>query len=68
MSDMNSQDQARMYGYAHTIDGRKQHKPRPQYDTATGKVNDYSYKMLNKFIQGSAADIFKDNLFGGNYE
>jgi DNA polymerase-1 len=53
------QDQARMYGYVRTIGGRKQHKPRPQYDSATGKVQDYIYKMLNKLIQGSAADILK---------
>ncbi len=53
------QDQARMYGYVRTIGGRKQHKPRPQYDPATGKVQDYIYKMLNKLIQGSAADILK---------
>ena len=57
------QDQARMYGYVYTIGGRKQHKPRPQYDAATGKINDYIYKMLNKLIQGSAADILKVAMF-----
>lgn len=50
---------AKMQGYVMTIGGRYQHKPKPQYDPATGKINDFIYKMLNKLIQGSAADILK---------
>lgn len=50
---------AKMQGYVMTIGGRYQHKPKPQWDPATGKVNDFIYKMLNKLIQGSAADILK---------
>lgn len=50
---------ADMQGYVLTIGGRYQHKPKPQYDPATGKVNNFLYKMLNKLIQGSAADILK---------
>lgn len=53
------QDIAKPQGYVRTIGGRYQHKPKPQYDPATGKVNDFIYKMLNKLIQGSAADILK---------
>lgn len=53
------QDAARMQGYVMTIGGRYQHKPKPAYDPATGKWNDFIYKMLNKLIQGSAADILK---------
>lgn len=53
------QNVAKMQGYVRTIGGRFQHKPKPQYDPATGKVNDFIYKMLNKLIQGSAADILK---------
>lgn len=53
------QNIAKMQGYIMTIGGRYQHKPKPQYDPATGKVNDFIYKMLNKLIQGSAADILK---------
>lgn len=53
------QNVAAMQGYVMTIGGRYQHKPKPQYDPATGKVNDFIYKMLNKLIQGSAADILK---------
>ena len=53
------QDVAKMQGYVMTIGGRYQHKPKPQYDPATGKINDFLYKMLNKLIQGSAADILK---------
>lgn len=53
------QNGAKMYGYVKTIGGRYQHKPKPQYDPATGKINDFIYKMLNKLIQGSAADILK---------
>lgn len=53
------QNIAQMQGYVMTIGGRYQHKPKPQYDPATGKINDFIYKMLNKLIQGSAADILK---------
>jgi len=53
------QNIAKMQGYVMTIGGRYQHKPKPQYDPATGKINDFMYKMLNKLIQGSAADILK---------
>lgn len=53
------QDISKMQGYVMTIGGRYQHKPKPQYDPATGKMNDFIYKMLNKLIQGSAADILK---------
>lgn len=53
------QEQAKMYGYIRTIGGRKQHKPKPMFNPATGKVEDFIYKMLNKLIQGSAADILK---------
>lgn len=53
---------AKLQGYVKTIGGRFQHKPRPQYDPATGKVNDFLYKMLNKLIQGSAADILKEAM------
>lgn len=50
---------AKLQGYVKTIGGRYQHKPKPKFDPATGKVNDFIYKMLNKLIQGSAADILK---------
>lgn len=53
------QNITKMQGYVMTIGGRYQHKPKPQWDPATGKVNDFIYKMLNKLIQGSAADILK---------
>lgn len=53
------QDISKLQGYIMTIGGRYQHKPKPQWDPATGKVNDFIYKMLNKLIQGSAADILK---------
>ena len=57
-----AQDVARTYGYVDTMGGRRLHKPTPQYDPVTGKINDYLYKMLNKLIQGTAADIFKQAL------
>lgn len=53
------QNIAKTQGYIMTIGGRYQHKPKPEWDPATGKLNDYMYKMLNKLIQGSAADILK---------
>lgn len=57
-----AQDIARAYGYIDTMGGRRLHKPTPQYDPVTGKINDYLYKMLNKLIQGTAADILKQAL------
>ena len=57
------QDTAALQGYVMTIGGRYQHKPKPMYDHVTGKVNDFLYKMLNKLIQGSAADILKQAMF-----
>ncbi|MBP5594456.1 MAG: hypothetical protein J6Y02_03675 [Pseudobutyrivibrio sp.] len=53
------QNVAKMQGYIDTMGGRRLHKPKPQYDPATGKINDFIYKMLNKLIQGTAADILK---------
>lgn len=53
------QNISKMQGYVKTIGGRYQHKPKAIYDPATGKMNDFIYKMLNKLIQGSAADILK---------
>jgi DNA polymerase I-like protein with 3'-5' exonuclease and polymerase domains len=57
-----AQDQARMYGYIDTMGGRRQHKPKAAFDPQTGKINDFLYKMLNKLIQGTAADILKQAL------
>lgn len=57
-----AQDIARSHGYVDTMGGRRLHKPIPQYDPATCKINDYLYKMLNKLIQGTAADILKQAL------
>lgn len=53
------QHEAELIGYVKTIGGRYQHKPKPSYDAATGKWQTWLYKMLNKKIQGSAADILK---------
>lgn len=57
------QQAAKLQGYVKTIAGRYQHKPKPRFDPATGKMNDFIYKMLNKLIQGSAADILKYALY-----
>lgn len=57
-----AQDIARAHGYIDTMGGRRLHKPTPQYDPVTGKINNYLYKMLNKLIQGTAADILKQAL------
>ena len=57
-----AQDIARANGYIDTMGGRRLHKPTAQYDQVTGKINDYLYKMLNKLIQGTAADILKQAL------
>lgn len=56
------QNNAKLYGYIDTMGGRRLHKPKPAYDPATGKWNDFMYKMLNKLIQGTAADILKTAL------
>lgn len=56
------QNIAKAQGYIDTMGGRRQHKPKPAYDPATGKINDFIYKILNKLIQGTAADIFKTAL------
>ena len=53
------QNAAKLQGYVKTIGGRMLHKQKPVFDPATGKINDFMYKMLNKLIQGSAADILK---------
>lgn len=57
------QNVAKLQGYVTTIGGRYQHKPKPKFDPATGKMNDFLYKMLNKLIQGSAADILKVAMY-----
>ena len=57
-----AQEIARSHGYVDTMGGRRLHKPTPQYDPVTCKINDYLYKMLNKLIQGTAADILKQAL------
>lgn len=56
------QNLAKYQGYIDTMGGRRLHKPKPQYDPLTGKINDFIYKMLNKLIQGTAADILKNAL------
>ena len=56
------QNIAKAQGYIDTMGGRRQHKPKSAYDPATGKINDFIYKMLNKLIQGTAADILKTAL------
>lgn len=57
-----AQEIARAQGFVDTMGGRRLHKPKPTFDPATGKINDYLYKMLNKLIQGTAADILKQAL------
>ena len=56
------QKQAKKDGYVTTIGGRRQHVPKPYYDKETGRRSDGMYKMLNKLIQGSAADIMKKGM------
>lgn len=56
------QDLAKVQGYIDTLGGRRLHKPKPQFDPVTCKINDFIYKMLNKLIQGTAADILKQAL------
>lgn len=53
------QNLAKVQGYIDTMGGRRLHKPQAKFDSATGKINDFIYKMLNKLIQGTAADILK---------
>lgn len=53
---------SKLQGYIDTLGGRRLHKPLPKYDPATGKISDFLYKMLNKLIQGTAADILKQAL------
>ena len=53
------QELAKVQGYIDTMGGRRLHKPKPQFDPVTCKINDFIYKMLNKLIQGTAADILK---------
>ena len=56
------QEVAKLQGYIDTMGGRRLHKPKAVYDPTTGKMNDFLYKMLNKLIQGTAADILKQAL------
>ena len=56
------QNVAKAQGYIDTMGGRRLHKPRPAFDPTTGKINDFIYKMLNKLIQGTAADILKQAI------
>lgn len=63
-----AQEITRAQGYVDTLGGRRLHKPKPTYDPATGKINDYLYKMLNKLIQGTAADILKQALIQADSE
>ena len=62
------QNIAKLQGYIDTMGGRRLHKPKPAYDPATGKINDFIYKMLNKLIQGTAADILKTALVQADSE
>lgn len=56
------QNIAKVQGYIDTMGGRRLHKPKPAFDPVTCKINDFIYKMLNKLIQGTAADILKTAL------
>lgn len=53
------QNVAKMQGYVVGLGGRYHRKPKPKYDPATGKVNDFLYKMTNYLLQGSAAEVLK---------
>ena len=53
------QREAKRKGYVTTFAGRRLHCPKPRWDSERGEWNDGMYKMLNKLIQGSAADILK---------
>lgn len=59
---------AKSQGYIDTMGGRRLHKPKSQYDPVTCKINDFLYKMLNKLIQGTAADILKTALVNADNE
>lgn len=61
-----AQDMARSHGYVDTMGGRRLHKPTPQFDPVTCRINDYLYKMLNKLIQGTAADILKQAIISAD--
>lgn len=54
------QNLTKAQGYLRTIGGRIAHKPKPVF--LDGKWNTQLYKMLNKLIQGSAADVLKRAL------
>ena len=56
------QKKARKDGYVTTIGGRRLHTPKARLDPKTGESSDNLYKMLNKLIQGSAADIMKRGM------
>ena len=56
------QNLAKVQGYVTSLSGRHHHRPRPYFDSTTGKWNDGIYKMTNYLIQGSAADILKKGL------
>ncbi len=62
------QNMAKQQGYVTTMGGRREHKPKATYDPRTGQINDYIYKMLNKLIQGTAADILKGALVAADRE
>lgn len=53
------QNVAKLQGYVIGLGGRYHRKPKPKYDPATGKVNDFLYKMTNYLLQGSAAEVLK---------
>lgn len=56
------QNTAKAQGYIDTMGGRRLHKPKAAYDPETCRINDFIYKMLNKLIQGTAADILKQAI------
>lgn len=49
-------------GYVTTLGGRRLHKQKAFWDPKTQSWKDSLYKMLNKLIQGTAADILKFSL------
>lgn len=57
------QNVAKMQGYVIGLGGRWHRKPRVKYDPATGKLNDFLYKMTNYLIQGSAAEVLKNGMY-----
>lgn len=56
------QNVAKLQGYVVGLGGRYHRKPKPKFDPATGKVNDFLYKMTNYLIQGSAAEVLKYSM------